>query len=350
MNERVLRWKGRIASLKLSCGIILVFAVLVACAGIANLRTALKNPGASQTVTLVQLVDGEVETGRYVSISGLAAYDLGYEKAANDKTTAIYYFLIDPDRGATILVKHRSVQLATQQSDPITITGMTRSTPADLKAAIMQDERRLAAHGQTTTHRLYVEDGALPPKEGRAFLTLVTGVIMVSLCLAALFLPRIVFVPYPLATTATQPDSRSRVRATGAFTQLKSVEPLAVGTRVRAFNNAVANIIPLGERELLIYIQYILKTKTYGITARTTTTDWGVHLHSDQDVVAMSGKLLGWKDAWAARVQYPTARGKPATLYIIFEDAGAQAAFMDLLRARHFAIRKRLRKFQTTPG
>ena len=93
MNEGVLRWKGRIGSLKLGCGLILVFAAIITCAGMAGLSTALNNPDTPQEVTVAQLVNGDIATSRYVSVSGVAAYDLGYEKSEDGKTTATYYFM-----------------------------------------------------------------------------------------------------------------------------------------------------------------------------------------------------------------------------------------------------------------
>lgn len=340
MSETMLRWKARLGSLKPLLGIALIFAILAVYREAGRLVAALNNPGAPRPVMLAQLVSGEVGIGRYVSVSGTADYDLGYEKTVDGKPTALYYFLIDPDDGAAVLIKHHATQLA---AEPATITGMTRSAPVDLQAAIKQDARRLAARGQTATPWLYVEDGALPPAMGRVLLHLAVSIVIGGLCVAALFLPRAVFVS--ASPPAPASAERSRVQATGVFTELHSVEPLELGKRAQRFTNAVANIIPLGEDGVLLYIRYVLKTKTYGITTRTTVTDWGVYLRSEQDVVVSSGKLLGWRDKWAVRAQYPTAHGKPATLYLIFEEAGAQAACVALLRARRFTMRKRLKKF-----
>lgn len=341
MHERILRWKGRIGSLKPLGGIMLIAAVIVAFAGFVGLSAALKNPGAPQMVTLAQLVDGDIDSGRYVEVSGLAVYALGYEKSATQ-----FYFMNDPVTGDVVLIAHPAARFVDETSRFITITGMTRRIPADLQAAIGQDAQLLAARGWRTTTQLYIEGGAFPPDSGGSALLLLASLIVAGVCGYALFSPGQVFTFHPPDTT-TPPPERPRMRATGVFTKLDSVEPLDMGKRTRRFTNAIANIIPLGEREVALYIRYVLQTKTYGMTTHTTITDWGVYLHSDQDVVISSGKLLGWKDKWAVRVQHPTVRGKPGTLYLAFEDAGAQAACMDLLRVRHFTMRKRLKKAST---
>ncbi len=338
MNESVLRWKGRIGSLKLGCGIILVLAAIVACAGIANLSTALKNPGAPQTITLAQLINGDIGSGRYVSVTGLAAYDIGYEKTEDGKTTATYYFVIDPNTGDMALIKHTSALLIAKQSDIVTITGMTRAMPSDLKDALKEDESLFATNDLRTTSVLYIEDGAAPPTTGASMVFLVLGLGVAVLCVIPFFFPGVVFAPHPLDTTVAPPTERYVLKATGMFTKLENVDPLEVGKTTRTFTNAIANVIPLGEHEVMIYIHHILKTKTYGITVNTTVTDWGVFLHNERVSAVAAGKIFGWKDKWAVRFQYPNAKGKTATLYVIFEEAGAQAAFVKLLRAMQFSV------------
>ncbi len=338
MDERALRWKARIGSLKAGCGIVLILAAVVACTGMASLRTALQNPGVPQEVAIPQLVNGDVAAGCYVQVSGLALYDLGYEKTENGKTTASYYFLADPDTGDMVLVKHTAVLVAEKQPDMVTFTGMTRLPPTELKDALKEDEALLANNGFRTTTALYVEAGAHPPTKGRAVLMLALGVIGVGLCCIPFFFPGQVFAPCPVDAVATPPTGPYAVKATGTFIQLKSVEPLEIGKATRRFSNAIANLISLGNQELMIYIRYILKTKAYGITVKTTVTDWGIFLQPERMDEVTAGKLYGWKDKWAVRFRYPDATGKPATLYVIFDNPGAQAEFVKRLRAMGFTV------------
>ncbi|HOU11486.1 MAG TPA: hypothetical protein PKZ84_00065 [Anaerolineae bacterium] len=338
MNERVLRWKGRIGSLKVGCGFILVFAVIIACAGVASLSTALNNADTPQEVSIGQLVNGDIAAGRYVSVSGLAVYDIGYEKSEDGKPTATYYFVINPNTGDMVLVKHTSALVVGLKNDQATVTGMTRAMPSDLKDAVKEDETLFTQNDVRTTTALYIEDGAKPPTKGSSIMMLAVGLIGAGLCCIPFFFPGVVFAPTPLDVTVAPATERYGVKATGTFTKLKSVEPLEVGKATRKFTNAVANIIPLGEHELMIYIHHILKTKTYGITVNTTITDWGVFLRNDHITDVTAGKIFGWKDKWATRFQYAGPKDKTATLYVIFEEAGAQAAFVKLLRAMQFSV------------
>ncbi len=338
MNERVLRWKGRIGSLKVGCGLVLVLAAVVACAGLGSLSTALNNSDTPQTVTVSQLVNGDVATSRYVSVAGMAVYDLGYEKSKDGKTTETYYFLIDARTGDMVLVKHTSALVVARQNGAATVTGMTRTPPTDLKDAIKEDETLFTQNDVRTTTALYIEDGTMPPTKGNSIVLLLVGLVGVGLCCIPFFFPGTVFAPYPLDTTVPPPTERYGVKATGKFTQLKSVDPLEVGKTTRKFSNAVANVVPVGEQQLMIYIHHILKTKTYGITVNTTITDWGVFLRHDHSTDVTAGKIYGWKNKWATRFQYPNAKGKTDTLYVIFEEAGAQAAFVKLLRTMQFSV------------
>lgn len=338
MNERVWRWKGRIGSLKWEGGLLFVLAALLTVAGIINLSTVLNNPTVPQEVTLAQLVNGDIATSRYVSVSGLAAYDLGYEKTAGGKTTETYYFLIDPSSGDMVLVQHAAVLAVPKEANAATITGMTRPIPADLQEAMKEDETLFARNDLKTTMSLYIEDGAQPPTTASSVVMLALGLIGVGIGSIPFFLPHTVFAPYPLAATAVPSTKRGEVRATGKFVQLKSVTPLEIGARTRHFTNAIANIIPQGEHGLLIYIHYILKTKTYGVTVKTTVTDWGVFIGKDNVVAVEAGKIFGWQDKWAMRFQYSGAKGRPETLYVIFADAGAQVEGVKLLRAMQFSV------------
>jgi hypothetical protein len=315
-----------------------MFAVLALCIGMANLSVVMDNADTPQVVTMAQLVDGDVTTGRYISVSGLAAYDVGYEQTENGTTKTVYYFLINPNTGDMVLVKHPTVTITTQEVDNVTVTGMTRFMPADLKDLLKEDEPLFAQNEVRTTSTLYLEDGATPPSESGSITTIVVGLICASLCSIPFLFPSIVFAPYPLDMTAALPTERFDVKATGKFIQLKSLDPLAIGKNKRNFANAIANIIRVDENELMIYIHHILKTRTYGITVNTSITDWGIFLNKNTVSAVESGKIFGWKNKWAVRFQYPNAKGKVETLYVVLDDAGAQVAFVKLLQRMLFSV------------
>ncbi len=47
---------------------------------------------------------------------------------------------------------------------------------------------------------------------------------------------------------------------------------------------------------------------------------------------------IGWRDKWAVRFQYQGPKDKAQTLFLIFEQPGSQAAFVDLIRKSGFMI------------
>ncbi len=338
MNEKVLHWKARLGKLKVLCGALFIGALFVTYRGISFLRIALTNPATPLAVTVADLSDGKIGTGRYIGVSGLALYELGYERNTGGQTTHAYYFLCDRDSGTMVLVRHPGHAVTFGgENEQVTLTGITRPTPADLQKAIEQDAMWFGQNGLRTTPRLYVEAGARPPTSSSAALLLVLGLGGVILCGSSLFLPRLVFVPYAVGKYE-RPKAHSPQKVTGTFHQLQNVDPPEFGQSARRCVNAVANAMPLNEHELLLYIHYILKIKTYGITVRTKATDWGVLLSSDRVTAITTGKLLGWKDQWAVRFQYPDTQEKMAALWIMFDDGEAQAAFVEQLRTLQFPV------------
>ena len=272
MNINALRWKGRIGGLKSVSMILLLFLVFIACASAISLNTALRNPDGPQPVTIEALVNDEVGTGRHVSVTGLAVYDIGYEQTEDGKTTSTYYFVVDVETGNMVLVKHSSALLVAKKNGVATITGMTRSMPTDLKDAVKEDGPLITKNGLRTTTKLYVADGAVPPSTGANAVFFVVSVIVGAVCCIPFFFPSKVFAPLPLDITATRAEGRPAVKATGTFVQIKSIDPLDIGKRTQKFTNAVANVIPRGEHDLMIYIHHVMTTKTYGITVRKTKT------------------------------------------------------------------------------
>lgn len=338
MNEKTLRWKARIGSLKFGCLIVLIGAVILACVGISGVMSAINNPDEPQAVTVSQLVNDEVQSGRYVSVSGLAAYELGYEKTEDGSVTETYYFIVDSTSGDMVLVKHDAPMLVAKKTGEATVVGMTRRIPTDLKEAVEEDTSVYAKNDLQTTTDLYVADGQKPADLGGSAVILAVGGVVAALSIVPLFFPGTVFAAYPLDPNAQPPAERGPIKATGKFRKLKSMEPLEIGKGTRNFSNAVANVIPRGERDLMVYIHYILRTKTYGITVNKQETDWGAFINDDNVQRIEAGKIYGWKDKWAVRFQYQDEKGKSQTLFVIFESTGTQVDFVNLLQKMGFEV------------
>jgi hypothetical protein len=338
MNEGALRWKGRIGSMKGGCGLLLILAIILICFSVSQINTAMKNPDEPRVTTLTELVNGDLGTGMYVEVSGIAIYDAGYSKTEDNTTTETYYFLIDPDTGDMILIKHHSALIIGKEDGYATVSGMTRSSASDLKSAIKEDEATFTTDGLRTTSKLYIADGQEPPDMSTNVVMLVIMIIITVLCSIPFFFPSIVFAPYPLDTTIPVSTARAKIKATGKFQKLKSREPLEIGKGMQKFNNGVANLILRAELDLMIYIHHIVKTKRYGVTLNTTESDWAIFLNGENVQSVESGKILGWKDKLAIRFTYMGPKDKEQALFILLENAGDQAQVVELLRKMRFQV------------
>jgi hypothetical protein len=343
MNETGLRWRGRIGNSKGIAGFVLLFALVFLIVQVERLPTALKNPGEPLAASIEQLVDGTVGSARYVTVSGLAVYDVGYTETEDGRTVADYYVLLDEDALCLIVVKAATADVTARQPENVTLSGMTRGTPADLRDLIRSDIPDFEEVGIETTSELYLAKGQTPPSvTGTVLTTVVLGVIA-AMCIACLFFSRIVFVPRPVDVAISLPlegVQKSGVKATGKFLQLKKLEPtIQTGRRTRRFMSAAANIVPLGQSNLLIYIHHIIRTRLYGVlTVGKSESHWGISLIGDKVIDIEPGKLYGWRDRWALRVRYRGQNNKPQTLFLSFDHPAAQAGIVVMLREMGFAI------------
>jgi hypothetical protein len=336
MNETGLRWKGRIGSLKIVGFFVGIVACIILAAGASTLNLALKNPDPEpQKVTISQLVNGEIDSGRYVSISGIAEYDVGYTETENGKTTRNFYFLVDPKSGNMILIEHHSPHIVDlDPGNSTTIAGMTRSAPSDLRSTIEDDVDSYREYDLETSTTLYVKDGASPPTTASGVTSLCVSVPLLLLGVVPFFFPTTAFGPYPVDTTVPPPAGRLNVRATGKFQKLKQLEPsIEVGKGSQKLTNSVANVVPLARGRLMIYVHRVVRSRY-----STTVSDWGIFLDTDNVHAVEPGKVYSWKDRWAVRFQYQGPKDKPQTLFVIFEQPGDQAAFVDLVRKSGFVI------------
>ncbi len=226
MNETRLRWKARIGASKPFAFLIVLFSLLFLWILIASLQKALKNPSGPQQVTIGQLARDEIEMDRYITVIGLAAYRMNYQETNDGKLVAIIYPLIDLDTGEVIFVKSSRIDLANKsEEENVTISGMTRTTPSDLKQLIQKDLPDITTAGLKTTALLYVLEGE-KPGNASALLMQIAGIgLLLLLCAATFFFPSVVFRPYPLQIPAQAIQDKPGAKATGLFQQVIRMEP-----------------------------------------------------------------------------------------------------------------------------
>ncbi len=339
MNETWLRWKARIGALKPFAIFTLIIGVLLLCVTSGALSTALKNQGGPKEVAVEDIITEKIGASQYVTVKGYAIYDAGYEQTEDGKTTATYYVLLDDQSGYLIMVKSPNA-IEVRQEDDVIITGMTRSTPTDLQDLIESDMAMFEENDFTTSPKVYIQEGATPGSVPGYAIAIVLFFGVVLLSIVPLFFPSTVFTARPLPqVTENAPENKKTIKSTGRYLKLAQLEPtVEIGKGARNFTNANTNIIPQGERSLLLYIHFIYKTKTYGVTVHTSVTDWGLFLNGSNVIDITPGKLYGWKDRWAIRFRYNNDKGKEETAYLFFEHPAVHLIIVDLLRQLGFML------------
>ncbi len=257
MDETTLRWRGRIGSLKGGAVVVLIAAAVVLYLGIGNLTTARANPTEPQPKALSELVGGTVGTDSYVSISGYAVYEMGYEKVEEDsgRTTESDYLLIDYELGYVVVVKADTARVDDRTEGWVTVSGMTEYPPTDLRELMENDLPNWIDEGFDGTAQLYVKEGAKPPSESTALAMAVGGGVAILMSALVFFFPSVVFAPMAvLPGVVTNPDQlKLGVKATGRFLRLKRLQPaIEIGRGAMKFSNVVANIVSLQDRRILI--------------------------------------------------------------------------------------------------
>lgn len=338
MGNFIPRLKAIIGSLKPLAIMVAILAVILVFFFGSDLVTAVRNINGPQTVTVSQLVQGEVSRGRYVTVSGVAEYNIGYTETEDGQTVADYYFLVDTKSGTMVLVKSEQwVRIV--DSEEVTISGLTHGTPSDLEGLIEGDIPEIEGAGLETTSRLYLGEEETPPNLlGALAGTVISGGALL-VCLATFLFPSTVFAPRTSGAVVPPGDIRD-VKASGEFQKLKSVKPtIEVGKGSRKFNKAVANLVPLSEERLMVYIHHIMRTKTYGITVSRKETDWAVFLEPGKVDMVQTGTLYGWKNRPALQVHYRGPKGKTKKLTISFERPEALAGSTELFQRLGFSVR-----------
>lgn len=339
MNETWLRWKARIGSLKALAVLILIFVIIFGIAVIQNAWRAVKNPQGTQPAAISELATNQIDKDRFISVSGLAAYELSYQETENGILKAIIYPLIDQNQGYLVFVRTTHTELANAQDAQVTISGMTQSAPSDLQNLILKDMADINSAGFQTIDSLYIEEGRQP---GNLLLYLLEGAgiaFVLLLCVVIFVFPTTVFHPNPVQQVTPGEEVRSVTRATGTFQQLKRIEPaLEFGKAKRKFQNAAANLFTADPGWMGVYIHFIYTYRVYGIQVSKQESDWAVIVKPTQVVALEPGKLYGWRDRWAVSCRYRDDNEKEQTLIVIFETAAAQVSYVNYLRSKGYPV------------
>jgi hypothetical protein len=339
MNENSLRWRARIGSLKWIGLIVIILAGIGLVYAIGELLTSIQNPAEPRAVNVEQIVTGDIGSSQYVTLEGFAMYDTGYEETEDGVPVAFYFLLVDDLTGHLLVVKASDIYIENREMDWITLVGMTRKTPSDLKGLIQSDAGFFEEEGFYTTTDLYLIEGDRPSGIAQSmFLSCLLAAVMV-LSAIPFFYPTTVFLPKPveMATMGSMPTGNKEqgVKATGRFLQLKKVEPsLELGKRRQQFTNAVANVIQLDQGDLMIYIHHVVRYNFIPVSK----THWGVFLNNKTVNVAEPGVQLGWTDRPSVQFSFTSEEGKSETLLLNFDHVADQAAFLKLLRERGFKV------------
>lgn len=341
MNTTWYKIQGMIGSLKALALFVLIIFCILAIFAVQSTYTALINSSDPESVSIGQIVKGEVGTRKYVQVSGYADYEFGYTQTEDGKTTATYYVILDENSGHLLVVRAKEATVYGRQDGNTTLSGLLYSTPSELKKLIQSDEDKMKEAGYVTNANFYLNEASKPPSLiGSLIATLLLGGICL-LCVITFFFPSVVFAPAPLDLDVPQPAEKGNpgVHATGKFIKLQQVRPeLVLGKTQRKFENAVANIIPRAERNLLIYIHHIQRTKTYGVTIHKSETDWGAFFNGENVIAVESGLLYGWKNRRAVRFRYAGDKGKEEKLILRFDYDWAHADAVNLFQKLGFAV------------
>jgi hypothetical protein len=306
---------------------------------IAALSTAMENPTTPRRVPLGQVVNGEVAPSRYVTVQGYALYDTGYAETSNGSKAAEYYYVFDSNRGYAVLVKADSTDLDGRVDGPVSVDGMTTRVPSgsEFYELIASDIDYFAGEGFRITPDMYIRENAHPASIVNAAVILAGSIAIGLLSLVIALFPSVVFVPAAAQPggIAMQAAAAQGVQATGQLQKLKRVKPsIEPGRQWRRFSKAVANIVPLANRRVMIYVHLI--TRYNGIP--TSKTHWAVTLDAANVLSVEPGKTLAFQDRWAVRIVHRQRQGKAEELIVTFAGPEDQAHFVAMLRMAGFAL------------
>jgi len=341
MDETAVRWKARMCSLKgLSVLILVGLAALWFSSG-ERILQAIQAPATPTALSIGDLRSG-ASTARYVSLSGFAYYDVGYEETSDGHVVASYSLLVDLQTGEAVVVRAAEADAAAREPAQADLIGVVHNSPADLEEIVAADASWFIKQGLAVEPSIYLAEDEHPLPAWAALALLAGSIGVGAVSLLPFFFPATVFAPRPIETLSAEPvrPAADGLRASGRFQQLKRLEPaLEVGKRHQRFSLSPANLLKLPGGDLLIYIHYILRTKLYGVvTVSKQESDWGIILQRTEPWQIEPGMLLGWKDRRAVRLQRQELARKPEAVYLTVDSASAQSELVQRLRSAGFVV------------
>lgn len=335
--------KGIILGSKPFIVLILLFSCTFFCLSAENVRTAFINSDRPETVSIEQIIKGEVKAYKYVEVSGYTDYKLGYVKTKDNKTIASYFALVDRENGYMLVVEAEKPALAGRQPAEEVISGLLYKAPERLKKQIDKDRDKFKEKGYVVSSRLYLKENSRPPSRLVSLIAAIGLGILALASFSVFFFPDIVFVPMPipLDSSGLVDEYDTGPKAWGKFIEIEQLEPkLVMGTRSRELEGILAQIVPYGTKGLLILVHYVEQTKTYygGFVLRTSESDWGLVLNGENVVAVESGMTYGWRDKRAVRFRYTNEQGKEEQLILSFDSPQSHANAVRMFQKIGFTV------------
>ena len=166
----------------------------------------------------------------------------------------------------------------------------------------------------------------------------VTGGVIV-LCAAILAFPAIVFEPAPPAVApAVAGVGVGDIQVSGKLSKASKRNPFEATKRRMNFARANAQLFKLDPNGLMVSVHRVVYRSMGWIPLGKIESDWLAKIYPHQVVRLEPGKLYAFNQRWAVRFVYKADGDKETVLVISFEHNRGQAAFINLLKERGFAI------------
>jgi len=351
LNETLNRWKARIGSLKGVAAVAILVLMIATAIAARMLLTAIDNPEQPEPITIRQIVEGNIEPGRFVTVEGYAKLDHGYDATENGTVRSCYYYLLDDASRYLVVVKTDPATFQSHLTANTRVSGMTRAVPNELRQLIDSDTPGIRAAGYLTSSTIYLEENARPPERFMMFSTVVVLCASMGIFSLTFLFPSTMFQPMPVDTLrvrdASTPINRT-IWARGTFYRLISTEPfIELSGRTRRFRETPVNIKPLPGPQLLIQpltnegqhtYSLALGNQSLSFTVGTSPDQWAILVDAQNFIDIDPGKLYGWTDHWAIRLQYSSPGSRKETVILSFENSIAQAECVDRLRELGFLV------------
>lgn len=333
MADRWLHWQARLGANKLLASLIAITMLLFLGMLHADLENSIDWLNGPVHRSLAELNEPANQYEQYVHVSGTALFDRALKRIDNGRVTMLYYPLIDERTDTTLWIRSAHPRIDIQKFKPqqINVSGMFRQTSPLARKWLDANTSMIESTGAPlTTWQLDAEQTPLKPW---LILPLIIGLsITLLLSVLALICPAIVFAPAPIEPASIFETGAPGVRVAGRFHRLRHLEPwIEFADAARNFRPAVAELLRLENRHLMVLARYTSRS-------RRETTQWGVLIEPARLIKIEPGKLYGWRDRWAVRIEYYDQDWRTQSLIVSFNHSGAQAEFVERLKQMGYDV------------